>query len=87
MAMARSRITAQGQISVPLEVRRKLGVSPGSMIEWSEKEGEIVVRRSGRYSSEDIHRMLFPREAPERRKIEDLKQGIRKNMRRRHARG
>jgi AbrB family looped-hinge helix DNA binding protein len=70
MAMARSKITAQGQISVPLEVRQKLGVGPGSTIEWSEQEGEIVVRRSSRYSSEDIHRMLFPQGPPERRTLD-----------------
>jgi len=40
MALARSRLTAQGQISVPAEIRRKLGVGPGSVLEWHE-EGEI----------------------------------------------
>jgi AbrB family looped-hinge helix DNA binding protein len=39
MAIAHSRLTAQGQISVPAPVRRKLGVGPGSTLE-SLEEGE-----------------------------------------------
>jgi AbrB family looped-hinge helix DNA binding protein len=30
MLMAQSKVTAQGQISVPDEVRKKLGIGPGS---------------------------------------------------------
>ena len=38
MAIAQSRLTAQGQISVPAAVRRKLAVGPGSTLEWHEEE-------------------------------------------------
>jgi AbrB family looped-hinge helix DNA binding protein len=55
MALAPSRITAQGRVSVPAEVRRRLGVGPGSVLEWDEDGENIVVRRSGKYTSEDIH--------------------------------
>jgi len=34
MVLAESKLTAQGQISVPAEVRRKLGLGPGSVLEW-----------------------------------------------------
>ncbi|PYP88846.1 MAG: hypothetical protein DMF61_05625 [Blastocatellia bacterium AA13] len=34
MVLAQSKLTAQGQISVPAEVRRKLGLGPGSVLEW-----------------------------------------------------
>ena len=37
MALAQSKVTAQGQISVPLEVRRRLGIGPGSILEWDEE--------------------------------------------------
>jgi AbrB family looped-hinge helix DNA binding protein len=86
MPLAHSRLTNQGQISVPVEVRRKLGVGPGSVLEWDEADGSIVVRRAGRYSSTDIHQAIFPaRPAP--RTIDDLKNGIRRSVRKRHARG
>jgi AbrB family looped-hinge helix DNA binding protein len=86
MALARSKVTAQGQISVPTEVRRRLGIGPGSVLEWNEEGERIVVRRSARYSSEDIHRALFPQQAPRSRTLDELKQGIRRHVRERHAR-
>ncbi len=58
MALARSKVTAQGQISVPAEVRRRLGIGPGSVLEWNEEGEKIVVRRSARYTWEDVHRAL-----------------------------
>ena len=87
MAIARSRVTAQGQVSVPAEVRRKLGVGPGSLLEWNEEGNAVVVRRSGRYTSADIHRALFGRENPQPRSMTELKEGIRKHVQARHARG
>ena len=86
MTLARSKVTAQGQISVPAEVRRRLGIGPGSVLEWSDEGEKIVVRRSAQYSSEDIHRVLFPEGAPRRRTLEELKNGIRKYVRERYAR-
>jgi len=86
MALARSRITAQGQISVPAEIRRRLGIGPGSVLEWDQEGEKIVVRRVGRFSSEDIHRALFPDGPPPRRTIAEMKEGVREYMRRRHAR-
>jgi AbrB family looped-hinge helix DNA binding protein len=85
MAIAQSKVTAQGQISVPVEVRKKLGVGPGSVLEWDEQGDQVVVRRAGRYSSEQIHQAIFP-EKELRQKSVDVKVGIRKYIRKRHAR-
>jgi AbrB family looped-hinge helix DNA binding protein len=87
MALARSRVTAQGQISIPLDVRKKLGIGPGSVLEWDEEGSNIVVRRAGRFSSEDIHRALFGAETPATRSVDEMKEGIRRYVRRRYARG
>ena len=84
--LALSKITAQGQISVPAEVRRRLGIGPGALLEWDEEDGKIVLRRAGRYTSEDVHNLLFPGCAPKSRTLEDLKEGVRRHIRRRHAR-
>jgi antitoxin PrlF len=86
MAIARSKLTSQGQISVPAEVRRRLGVGPGSVLEWDEEGEQIVVRRSGRYTSEDLHRAVFATAPPRRRTLDELKAGIRTRIRRQHAR-
>lgn len=85
MALAYSKLTAQGQISVPQEVQRKLGIGPGSILEWVEEGEKIVVRPAGRYTSEDVHRALFD-EAPEPRTLEELKKGVRQFVKDRHAR-
>ena len=90
--MAVSKLTAQGQISVPAEVRRKLGVGPGSVLEWAEEGDQIVVRRVGQYSFEDVHQALFPDgKLPggkaARRSLEELKEGRRTYVRKRHAGG
>lgn len=87
MAIARSRVTAQGQVSVPAAVRRKLGIGPGSLLEWNEEGNAVVVRRSGRYTSLDIHRAVFGHEHVEPRSVAELREGIREHVRARHARG
>lgn len=85
MARPQSKLTAQGQISVPVEIRRKLGLGPGSVLEWEEEGDRVIVRRAGRYSSEDIHRAVFSR-VPTARSAEEMKQGIAEHMRKKHAR-
>jgi antitoxin PrlF len=84
MALAHSKLTAQGQISVPAKVRQKLGVGPGSVLEWDDEGDRVVVRRAGRYTSEDVHRALFPK-APKPRTLADMKAGIRRDIKRRRA--
>jgi AbrB family looped-hinge helix DNA binding protein len=86
MAIAQSKVTAQGQISVPADVRRRLGAGPGSVLQWDEDDGQIVVRRVGRYGFEDLHRALFGAKTPGARTLDDLKEGIRSYIRKRHAR-
>jgi antitoxin PrlF len=85
MALAHSKVTAQGQISVPAEVRRRLGVGPGSVLEWDEQGEQIVVRRAATFTSEDIHRAIFQK-PPRARTIEEMKEGVARHMKKRHAR-
>lgn len=83
--LAESRLTAQGQISVPAEVRRRLGLGPGSIIEWSADGNMIFVRRAARRTSQEIHDAMFAVE-PEPHSLEELKEGIRRHVRTRRAR-
>jgi AbrB family looped-hinge helix DNA binding protein len=87
MAIAHSKVTAQGQISVPVDVRRKLGIGPGSVLEWEEDGNKMIVRRAARFTSADIHDALFGTRKPEPRSLSDLKDGIRQYVRKRYARG
>jgi AbrB family looped-hinge helix DNA binding protein len=86
MNRIQSKVTAQGQVSVPAEVRRQLGVGPGSVLVWEWRDGEFVVRRAGKSTSADVHEALFGPRSPSK-KPADIKAGIRKYIRRRHAGG
>ena len=83
MALPQSKVTAQGQISVPAEIRRKLGIGPGSVLEWEEEGEKVVVRKAGRYSSEDIHRALFPKK-PKPHTLDELKQAVGRHVRKKY---
>ena len=85
MAIAHSRLTAQGQISVPAAVRRKLGLGPGSTLEWHEVGESVVVRRVGRFTSTDLHEAIFS-SPPRPRTLAELKAGLKNYVKRRHAR-
>ncbi len=86
MKRGQSRLTAQGQISVPAEVRRRLSLVAGSVLEWDVEEDRVTIRRVGRHSFEDVSKALFPREPPAH-PLEDLDDGIREHMRSRYASG
>lgn len=84
MTLPRSRLTAQGRITIPAEIRRKLGVGPGSILEWDEEDGKVIVRKAGRYSFDDIHRAVFA-QPPKPRTLEELKEGISRYIRAKHG--
>src|SRR5258708_38166824 len=80
MPLPQSKLTAQGQISVPPEIRRQLGLGPGSALEWDQQGDSVVVRNVGRYSSDDIHRALFSTR-PKPRKLQELEQAPGRHVR------
>jgi bifunctional DNA-binding transcriptional regulator/antitoxin component of YhaV-PrlF toxin-antitoxin module len=85
MKIAYSRLNAQGQISVPMAVRRHLGIGPGAVLEWEQQGEVIVIRRAVRFSSEDVHRALFAK-PPRPRALAELDEGRRQHVLGRHAR-
>lgn len=87
MIHTHTKLTSQGQVSVPASVRRALGLTPGSVLEWVEEHGRIVVKRATRHSSQSVRDALFPpAEVPaDPKSLDELKQGIRQHMKRRHA--
>jgi antitoxin PrlF len=85
MTIARSKLTSQGQISIPAEIRRRLGLGPGSVLEWEEDDDRVVVRRAANYSFDDIHKKIF-KTKPKPKTLEELNEGIRVHIRKKHAR-
>ena len=84
MAVAHSKLTARGQVLVPAKVRQRLGVGPGSVLEWSEDGGRVIVRKAVRYSSQDIHRAFFST-PPSRQRVDQLEAGVRRHVKKRQA--
>jgi AbrB family looped-hinge helix DNA binding protein len=88
MQKVQTKLTSQGQVSVPAAVRSFLHLTPGSVLVWSQDGDRIVVERATRHSTADVHRALFasgePFGAPAKT-LDDLKQGIRQRMQRQHA--
>ena len=49
------RLTSKGQVTVPKHIREKLGVRPGSSVEFVERNGEILLVKQP-VSSDEKHR-------------------------------
>ena len=90
MSTVQSKLTSQGQVSVPMAVRRALGLTPGSSIEWREVDGMVIVQRSAKRTTADARAALFGDqktngEIPSNT-LAELKSGIANHIKARHAR-
>ena len=48
--MSTAKITSKGQITLPKEVRKRLGVGPGDEVEFAEENGRYVLTKKVRKS-------------------------------------
>jgi len=97
MLQVHTKLTSQGQVSVPSAIRSLLGLTPGAMLEWTQVGDQIVVTRAIRHSTSEVHQALFPQSpddshvsasaAAPAKTLAEMKAGIRQHMQRRHARG
>ncbi len=46
--MLEAKVTSKGQITIPIEIRKKLGVDTGDAISFQVKEAGIVVEKANR---------------------------------------
>ena len=67
--MTEVAVTKKGQITIPVEIRRKFGIEESSKVEVVEEEGKIVIRKrpsifdlagsgAGKGSAEELKSML-----------------------------
>jgi len=67
--MTEVSVTRKGQITIPVEIRRKFGIEESSKVEVVEEEGKIVIRKrpsifdlagsgAGKGSVEELKSML-----------------------------
>lgn len=59
MDLGHSRITSQGQTSVPAQVRKRFGLGPGTTLAWEEVDGQLVLRPV-QYALSDYATLLPP---------------------------
>jgi AbrB family looped-hinge helix DNA binding protein len=89
MQPTHTKLTSQGQVSVPAAVRKALHLMPGSVLVWSQDGGRIVVERATRHSTAEVHQALFSGRSPAGAPVKtlaELKQGLRQAIRQRHPR-
>jgi len=51
-----ARISAKGQVTIPVEIRKRLSLKEGDKVVFMEKSGEIVLMNSNRLAFEDFQR-------------------------------
>ena len=89
MQKIQTKLTSQGQVSVPASVRKFLHLIPGSLLVWTQEGDRIVVERAKRHSTQEVHQALFSEDQPPNagpaKTLAELKRGIREQFRRRHA--
>jgi bifunctional DNA-binding transcriptional regulator/antitoxin component of YhaV-PrlF toxin-antitoxin module len=84
MSLAQSKITAQGQVSIPVSVMRQFGLAPGEVINWETLEGHLVIEKASQYSLADVQQALqIQKGAP--KTDEELREGIKSRVRAKHA--
>jgi AbrB family looped-hinge helix DNA binding protein len=52
--MELAKITLRGQITIPVEIRKKLGVKDGDKVVFLEENGRIVMENSVRVALKDV---------------------------------
>lgn len=46
------RVTEKGQVTIPKPIRDRLGIGPGSEVEFVERDGEVVLAKRERLSTD-----------------------------------
>jgi len=58
MLIAMSKVTKQGQISVPAAVRRDLGIRSGTELIWDRQDNGDYLVRTKRLTLDDLHELI-----------------------------
>jgi len=84
MILAQSRITAQGQVSIPVNIMRQFGLAPGETVAWDFRDGHLVVEKAGNYSVADVRKALKLPKGTHKTEAE-IRAGIKARVRAKHA--
>ncbi len=62
--METSRVTSQGQVTIPASIRKSYGLGGGATIEWIEQDGVLIVKRRDTVTFEEMRKNIFPNGVP-----------------------
>lgn len=52
--MLSAKITSKGQVTIPVEVRKKLGLQEGSYVTFTECDGGVIMANASAYSQQGV---------------------------------
>ncbi len=78
LELARSKVTAQDQISVPAEVRKRYGIKPGCELGWFEEGGRLWVELARPNTLADVRAVLAAGRPP--RSSRELKAAMKAHL-------
>jgi AbrB family looped-hinge helix DNA binding protein len=85
MPPSTSRVTAQNQISIPADVRRRFHIVPGTELVWEEHDGMLVVRPK-KFTLEEIRAFCADRPV-KRRTLAQIRAGRDRALAAKYGRG
>ena len=51
-----TRVTSKGQVTIPKEIRDKLGIEPGTQVGFHDEDGQVILRNEDTTAADvDIH--------------------------------
>jgi len=82
--MLKSTLSSKGQVTVPIEVRERLGLSAGSTVLFEVREGGVLLRKGslGAHPVDRVFGLLKPRRAKDSLSLLDEMRGPRPGGRR-----
>jgi AbrB family looped-hinge helix DNA binding protein len=53
-----SRVTSKGQVTIPIEMRRRLGIKEGDKVVFIEESGKIIIANAAMLALKDIQEVF-----------------------------
>src|SRR5580704_1739406 len=79
--MRRTIVNARGQVTIPAELRKQLGIKPGTRVTWFEEKGRLVLAPMTAQRIKDIRGFLKSKPGERSAFEESLKERARERRR------
>ena len=83
--MASATVTSKGQITIPKDVRERLGLEAGDRVVFVVQSDRDVVLKPAKTDVRELHGMLY-RKSRRSRSLEEMDEGIVRSLVEKHAR-